>query len=238
MTIHVDEGNCLPFEQPLLYVIAVTGATITSIILLLLMKTRGEKRGKELKEIGSPKILEPTALEIVRSVTAKQAKQAQEELRMLELEREILSDAIRRLYEAHAEGKITKREREMLARRYKSRMTKVRDAISKKESVAALHELESMQQDLIKLFDERFDELNRKIEQLRSRVEITPKKKLVAPKPVQAFKRVKKREKQKELKKPPKPSPPAKTEAEKRIEKIRLEVEKVLQRLEQIETEA
>lgn len=221
----------LPFEQLWPYVIVIVGAVFTSLIVLLLMRTR---RRKELTEIGPPKILEPT-FEVTRSVTAEQAKQAQEELRTLGLEREILSDAIRRLYEAHADGKITENEREMLARRYKSRMEKVRDAISERESVAALHELEGMQQDLIKLFDERFDELNRKIEQLRSRVEIMPKKELPAPKLVKPLERVEKRRKPRKLKKP---SVPSKTEAEKRIEKIRLEVEEVLQRLEQMETEA
>lgn len=224
----------MPFEQLWLYIIAVTGATVTSIILLLLMKTRSEKRRKELKGLSSPTDLQPIVPEITRSVTTTQAKQAQEKLRMLGLEREILSDAIRRLYEAHAEGKITETEREKLAHRYKSRMAKVRDSISNKESMVALHELESMQQDLIKLFDERFDELNTKIEQLRSHVEIAPKKKLPVPKPA---KPVKKKEKRKKRRKVKKPAPPAKTEAEKRIEKIQSEVEKVLQRLEQIETE-
>ena len=43
------------------------------------------------------------------------ASNAKDELRMLDLERDILGDAIRRLYEAHAEGKITEQERDKLA---------------------------------------------------------------------------------------------------------------------------
>ena len=44
---------------------------------------------------------------ISKSVQGTMANSAKDELRMLDLEREILGDAIRRLYEAQAEGKIT-----------------------------------------------------------------------------------------------------------------------------------
>ena len=47
---------------------------------------------------------------VEKSITFENAKDARDELRTLSLEREILSDAIRHLYEAHAEGKITEEE--------------------------------------------------------------------------------------------------------------------------------
>jgi len=50
-----------------------------------------------------------------RTVSTDLYKEAQERLRVLDLEREILSYAIRRLYEAHAEGRITEEERDKLA---------------------------------------------------------------------------------------------------------------------------
>ena len=81
---------------------------------------------------------------------------------MLDLEREILGDAIRRLYEAQAEGKITEAEREKLAATYKARMTSIKESISRDENIVALHDLESMQEDLMKLFSERFGEFNLK----------------------------------------------------------------------------
>jgi phage/plasmid-associated DNA primase len=173
-------------------------------------------------------------LKLQRTVTLEEAKKAKERLKMLELEREILSYAIRRLYEAQAEGRITEEERERLARRYKSRMVKVRDFISKSESIVALHELEAMQEDLIKLFSERFDELGKKVEELRARLEVKPVKEVSIPAPAPKAaaptvkaKRVRRR-----------PAAPRKTEAEKRIEEIRAEVEKVLERLGQIEVES
>jgi len=160
----------------------------------------------------------------------------------LDLEREILSDAIRRLYEAHAEGKITEEERERLAQTYKSRMMTVKEAISKDESLVALHELEAMQEDLIKLFSERFDELSTKTEELRSKVEAKTIKEITipaakAPSTTRVVEKPEGEEKAKKKRKPPSAKPSQKTEAEKRIEEIRAEVEKVLDRLGQMEIE-
>jgi uncharacterized coiled-coil protein SlyX len=113
----------------------------------------------------------------------------------------------------------------------------VKEAISKDESLVALHELEAMQEDLIKLFSERFDELSTKVDELRSTVEVKPIKEIAIPiakKPPTLTGKTAKKEKRK-VKKPAKPSP--RTEAEKRIEKIRAEVEKVLEKLGQMEIE-
>ena len=178
-----------------------------------------------------------------RTVSKEEAQEAKDKLKMLDLEREVLSSAIRRLYEAQAEGKISEEEREGIAQRYKSRMMKVRDSISKSESVVALHELESMQEDLIKLFSERFDELGRKVEELRTRLEIKAEKEEAAPLTVvteTSGADTPENEKEKEKRKPRKKraqAPTPKSDAEKRIEEIRTEVEKVLERLGQIEVE-
>lgn len=229
----------LPFEEPLIYILIVLGVAIASIIVIYAMKKRG-KREKELEEKVETDF-KPSPFKILKTVPKEEAVRAREELRILELEREILSDAIRRLYEAHAEGKITEEERERLARTYKSRMMAVKEAMSKDETLVALHELEAMQEDLIKLFSERFDELSSKIEELRSKVEIKPVKEISIPavkepstaktEKLVAEEKAKRRRKRA----PAKPSP--RTEAEKRIEKIRAEVEKVLEKLGQMEIE-
>jgi len=181
-----------------------------------------------------------------RSVSSEEAQEAKERLKMLDLEREILSFAIRRLYEAQAEGKISEEEREKISQRYKSRMMKVRDSISKSESVVALHELESMQEDLVKLFSERFDELGKKVEELRGRLEIEAEKEEAPTTPTIAVSQLplesaeeepEKGKAKKKARKKPTPTPAPRTEAEKRIEEIRAEVEKVLERLGQIEVE-
>jgi len=227
----------LPYAEPLTYGLIVLGVVLACLIIIYAMRRRGKKEEKLSEE----KIkMESKALpfRIERSISQEGAGRAREELRILDLEREILSGAIRRLYEAHAEGKITEEERERIAQAYKSRMMTVKDAISKDESLVALHELEAMQEDLIKLFSERFDELSTKVDELRSRVEVKPIKEIAIPfakKPPTTLAEKPAKKEKRTKKKPAKPSP--RTEAEKRIEKIRAEVEKVLEKLGQMEIE-
>jgi len=215
--------------EPWLYAIVVGGAVFVALFFLYAMKTGGKKEKEPLE---APPAVEEKwpPLSAERSVTVTEAKKARDELKTMDLEREVLSYAIRRLYEAHAEGKITEEERERLAHRYKSRMAKIKETISRSESIVALHELEAMRGDLMKLFSERFDEVNEKIEEIRSRIGIKPVVEVPAPPPPPPVKEIRR------VRRPP--SPPTKTEAEKRIEEIKAEVEKVLERLGQIEVEA
>jgi len=217
------------------YVVVAAGAVATALFLLYATRAR--------RKIGKAPPQKPVELEEKwlphkpqRTVTPEEVEKAREKLKTLDIEREILSYAIRRLYEAQAEGKITEEERELLAARYKSRMMKVRDTLSRSESVVALHELEAMQEDLVKLFSERFDELGKKVEEMRTKLEIEPIKEVslpAAPTPTTAEAPPEKVRKRARKRAPP----PHKTEAERRIEEIRTEVEKVLERLGQIEVE-
>ena len=190
-----------------------------------------------------------------RTVSPDMYEEAREKLRVLDLEREILGYAIRRLYEAHAEGRITEEERDRLAEKYRVELARIKEEIARGESIVALNELERMQEEFIKLFSERFDELTRRIEQLRTisglappekeeelveieeaegekeeKEEEEPKEEKPAKKPVSS--RPKKRRTQ--VKPPPEPEKP---DVEKRVEQIVAEVEKVLKRLGQMEVE-
>ena len=232
----------MPFDEALIYAIIVIGAIIACSIVIYAMKKRSKKEEKLLEEEKLKAESRGLPFKIVKSVSPDDAARAREQLRILDVEREILSDAIRRLYEAHAEGKITEEERERLAQTYKSRMMTVKEAISNDESLVTLHELEAMQEDLIKLFSERFDELIAKSEELRSKVEVKPIKEITIPtakaqptlRPEEKHEGEEKAKRKRKLP-PAKPSP--RTEAEKRIEEIRAEVEKVLERLGQMEIE-
>jgi hypothetical protein len=226
----VGEG---PFvnSDVLVFALAI-GAVILALITIYIMR-----RGRKETTVEPPEVPEAAAilpLKGERTVTSFDAQKSQKELRLLDVEREILSFGIRRIYEAHAEGKIDDKERDRLAQDYKERMREVKDSMTEKESVVALHDLESMQDDLIKLFNERFDEINKKIGGLRVNLNITPK--AVTPKPAPSAAPAFRPENAK--RKPKKPTKPKKTEAEERIDQIRSEVEKVLERLGQMETEA
>ncbi|MFQ5758694.1 MAG: hypothetical protein ACE5IF_03350 [Candidatus Bathyarchaeia archaeon] len=214
-----------------LYIIIIgLGAPVAAALIILYAMKVGKRKREPVK---SPEVKYELPLMMGRTIAPAEAKEAQNKLRMLGLEREILSYAIRRLYEAQAEGEISEEERERLAERYKERMLKIKNSISRSESMVALHELEEMQEDLIKLFDRRFDELNEKIEGVRSSLGIKPAEEMPAAPPTPIPEPSRKRERRA----PKRRKLPRKTEAEKRIEEIKAEVEKVLQRLGQIEAE-
>jgi hypothetical protein len=252
-TLFCDEGETsVSFVDALPYVAVAVGAVVVTALTMYAMMGRKKSPPIVLPKTPSEskaKLPFPTE----HTVSSDEAHEARDKLRTLELEREILSDAIRRLYEAQVEGKITEQERDRLAENYKTRMLKVKDAITKSQSVVALQELESMQEDLVKLFDDRFDELNMKIEEMRQKVK--PELEAETPEiPVSIEASVEEEEEEEtpeitepgaepkpERKKKPRPRPAApgegKTAAEKRIDQIREEVEKVLERLGQMEVE-
>ena len=217
----------------LAYAVAL-GAVIVALITIYIMRLGRNETTEELPE--TPEATGILPLKGERTITSFDAQKSQKELRLLDVEREILSFGIRRIYEAHAEGKIDDKERERLAQEYKAKMREVKDSMTEKESVVALHELEGMQDDLIKLFNDRFDEINKKIGGLRVNLNIKPKP--VTPKPAPSSAAPVSRPENNAKRKPRKSSKPKKTEAEERIDQIKSEVEKVLERLGQMETEA
>jgi hypothetical protein len=230
----------MAFEYLTTITATVLVVVIACVIVIYAMRKREKKSAKALIPTEAEQTLRGLPFKISKTVMTTDASHAKNELRILDLEREILSDAIRRLYEAHAAGRISEQERERLAGTYKSRMMSIKDSIAQDETIVALHELESMQEDLMKLFSDRFGELSSKVEDLRSKIDVKTVKEIpvqmlkpqIAEQPeIEEEKKLKKRRKA-----PAKPSP--KTEAEKRIEEIRNEVEKVLDKLGQMEIES
>lgn len=231
----------MPLETTLIYLMIVVGGIFACLIIIYAMRKNG-KTEEIISEGEKPETdLRGFPFKIAKTVHREEAGRAKDELRLLDLEREILSDAIRRLYEAHAAGKITEEERDQIGETYKSRMIRVKETMEKGESLVALHELETMQEDLLKLFSDRFGELSGKIGDLRARVEpesieeipvVTAKKQ---GRPVRRERPSKESVEKKRKEEKAKTS--RKTEAERRIEKIREEVEKVLDRLGQMEIE-
>jgi MFS superfamily sulfate permease-like transporter len=224
------------------------------VALLLLMRRRTKKVPKELAKPEVDPLIAPALiagpLRIGKSVQPYEAVKAKDELRTLDLEREILGEAIRRLYEAHAEGKITEQEREKLASSYKQRMMSVKESMSRDESIVALHELEGMQEDLMKLFKERFGELSGKVDELRSHIDIKAIKEVRIQMPKQHTPVVpdqmeqdeedeeSTRTKERPKKQRKSSSEKQKTEAEQRIDQIRSQIDEVMNKLGQMEMES
>lgn len=250
-------------DTTIIVALAIVAAIAISacIGLVLLMRRRTQKPA--LKPSKDPAIdpmlsnrLGSSPFKVGKSVQSTDANRAKDELRILDLEREIVADAIRHLYEAQAEGKITEVERERLASSYKSRMMSIKESMAKDEGIVALHELEGMQEDLMKLFSERFGELTSKVEELRTRIDVKPIReiKVQMPKPqapsvpdqmeededteesADEETATEAKEKPKKPKKPP--AEKQKTEAEQRIDAIRNQIDDVMNKLGQMEMES
>ncbi|MCX8171241.1 MAG: hypothetical protein N3E47_04630 [Candidatus Bathyarchaeota archaeon] len=153
--------------------------TVASIVLLLM--ERGKRGAGEGKEVGLKDniIGRMMPLTVSRTLPDKMVSEAKDRLRVLDVEREILSYALRRLYEAHAEGKITADERDILASKYREDLERVKQEIARGESIIALSELEKMQEEFIKMFSERFEILNKRIEELRAIIGLPPTERAV-----------------------------------------------------------
>jgi len=244
------------YDDPITVIVVVLVVIIACGTVIFAMRRYGKKSVtlKKTSQKSDPELeYSNIPFKISKSVQTTMASSAKDELRILDLERDILGDALRRLYEAHAEGKITEQEREKLAITYKNRMNTIKESISKDESIVALHELEGMQEDLMKLFSERFGELTSKVEELRTRIDVKPIREIPIKMPSQSPTQIDSDDgeeeeetesqavgeaKPKKKRKPVEQKPDAKTEAERRIESIRSEVEKVLDKLGQMEIES
>ena len=169
------------------------------------------------------------AIKVEHSVPPSEVKVAQSHLRMMEVEREILSHALRRLYEAEADGKIGKRELNGLMSSYRERMVQVRNIIQHDQSMVVLYNSECIQDDLIGLFNKHFNDLNKKIGELKARLSIEP-----APTPPSKERKEKRRKRRKKKRS----LATEKSEVDERLEKIRAEVDKTLERLSRIEAKA
>ena len=243
------------YDDPVTVTAVAVVIIIACGIVIYAMRKMGKKSPqKKPQKTDDAQLLEyaGSPFRISKSVQTTTASNAKDELRMLDLEREILSDALRHLYEAQAEGKISEAEREKLAASYKARMMSIKESISKDETIVALHDLEGMQEDLMKMFSERFGELTSKVEELRTKIDVKPITEIPVKSPTQMSTQQMEKmeneeveeeeetgeEKQKKKRKLPEEKADAKTEAEKRIDSIRSEVEKVLDKLGQMEIES
>jgi len=247
----------------LLWLMLALGTVAIGLVILIIMEQGKEKTApKEKVKLRRVQPASTLPQPIKKTVTNDIMNEARDKLRLLDLEREILSYAVRRLYEASAEGKISEAERDRLALKYKMDLARINEDIERGESIVALNELERMQEELVKLFSERFDEMNKKIDGLKLRsglvtsppnetiiLETMKKQPPEKEEPREESAVEEKAEDQKQpadktvepkTKKASKPKPPAEPEtgeAEKKVEEIVAEVEKVLKKLGQMEVE-
>lgn len=156
---------------------------------------------------------------------------ARKELRMLSLKREILSMAIKRLFEAEDEGEITREERIRLSKDYEEELKRVNEEIKRAELIVTLHQLETLREDIKKRFDELLHQTQARIDVILRELKIERVKEKPKRPPVRRVRRRPKEEPPAEEEKPPEVG------VEERLEELRREVLKELEELERLELE-
>ena len=161
-------------------------------------------------------------------------ERSRREMRTIVLERDLLSSALMKLYEAETEGRITKEEREMITKRYTGQIKSFESKLKDVELVVEVGELERLRDDLLSLFRDKVQNIEARLEQAKER--LAPS---AAPELVRREVQVRRVERADDLEKviERKTARPEVSEAERRVKAIRDEVMEALTKLEQIDLE-
>jgi len=128
---------------------------------------------------------EPGSRPTETSVTTADLERSRREMRTIMVERDLLSSAMMKLYEAETEGKITQEEREMISKRYSDQIRDLQSKLKDVELIVEVGELETLRNELIGLFEGKIQNIEARLEVARQRLGPAaplPPKKEAAPK--------------------------------------------------------
>jgi hypothetical protein len=175
-----------------------------------------------------------------KTVTVDELESSKREMKTIMLERDLLSAALTKIYEAESDGQITREEREMIARRYSSQIREFEAKLRDKELIVEVGELERLRDDLLSLFREKIQNIESRLDQAKERLqpvhqEIRPEPPRPSTRPamVASMTPPDDLERAVERKSPPKKD---ESDGEKRVKALRDEVMDALAKLEQIDT--
>jgi hypothetical protein len=238
--MHFLQGKGKNFPFPLTSILIV-------LVILIFGRKKQEDSAQQEKVAGSSfeKASFPVPDSLRKSVTEGDMGRARDRLRLASLERDILGDALTKIYDAEARGQINESEKNQLVQRYKVDLKRVDGEIDVHKRVVDLHELESAKEDLLKSFYEKLMEIDLRIGQLKPGLDSlglgieakptkpsTPGPAIKQEEAPAATTSATGGEKEK-----PQTRERPKTKAEERLDAVREEVLKAMERLEQIETE-
>lgn len=89
------------------------------------------------------------------TVSSSDLDHSRREMRTIMVERDLLSSALMKLYEAENESRITKEEREMISKRYSEQIKDLQAKLKDVELVVEVGELENLRNELVTLFEQK-----------------------------------------------------------------------------------
>lgn len=163
--------------------------------------------------------LQESPLDTVQANSIEDIGAIRNELKVLQLERQIIGSSLATIFESESKGIINVNERIRLVGKYKVNLEQLEKSIDQHQSVVERHDLELSRQELVKEFNLKMSELDEKIKNLSTgNFTISPSNDSL------------------DVESSHNESLPV-NDAEKRVEQIRDEILKAMDRLEQIESE-
>jgi hypothetical protein len=186
----------------------------------------------------APGVAAEPSIELEHSVAESDASSSREILKALKLEREIIGTALTTIYESEIHGIITRDERDRLLDKYSSDLKTLESRISEHQRIVDTFDLESARNELLKSFREKISEIDEKLADLRSGVTARPSRASETKSNQEVARReIAEASSRPDLNAAGTGIQDAKIKTEKKIEAIREEVLKAMERLEQIESE-
>jgi len=167
------------------------------------------------------------------TVTSADLERSRRDMRTIMVERDLLSSAMMKLYEAETDGRITREEREMISKRYSDQIKDLQSKLKDVELIVEVGELEGLRNELLSLLEGKIQNIEARLEIARQRLgpaaPVPPPPKKEAPPKVERgaeLEKVVEKRAKSEM-----------SEAEKRRKEIMDDVMGELARLEQIDME-
>ncbi len=177
---------------------------------------------------------EPGGRAVVTTVSSAELEKSKREMRTVMVERDLLSSALMKLYEAESEGKITREEREMISKRYSEQIKGLQTRLEDVELVVEVAELEGLRNELMTLFEQKVSNIEARLDAAKQKLGVVAQPEPEAPKGAAEPKRDRVTDLEKAVEKRAKPEL---SESEKRIKQLRDEVMDAVSQLEQIDLE-
>jgi hypothetical protein len=98
-------------------------------------------------------------------------RNAEDDVRILKLEKEIVSFALDHIDKAETEGKLNEEKILFLKNKYLSQERHLEKQIEKNEKIIDIHKLEEKKEQLMRTFQEKLDEITKSIEGIEQELE-------------------------------------------------------------------
>jgi hypothetical protein len=196
-------------------------------------KKREARKTPEAERIIPLPNLSGSSLDTPATTSIETVNNAREALKVLKLERQILGSAVTTIYESHSKGVISEAERDRMLEKYKVDLKRLEKGIQENQQIVDLHDLEIEREELIKGFKTKLAEIDAKLRELKSGSPIQKPNKDVS----EGRSGNDNRQTSQDQRTKSNPDQQDVIESENRIQQIREEILKAMDRLEQIETE-